>query len=182
MKATLVYGLVVQTDDLHAAAIMGRMLEKPALAMKLIIKRRTIGTLESNAPGKASLASLPVEVLSQILVELGDSIRSPVSGDPAFFCACCAEHHYEDEPFCDDCRPRYWDGYCSDCESECDCGGPQQVEPREGCQACAQIRMQSHGQCEGCSEVAFYRKYEEVSIRGSSRFTGYGFVGPPSGN
>jgi hypothetical protein len=165
MKATLVYGLIVETDDLHAAAVMDRMLQKPSLAMQLIIKRRTIGTLESNAPGRASLASLPVEVLSQILVELSNSIRSLVSGEPALFCKCCAEQHYEDEElFCDECRPRYRDGYCSECESECECGGPGEVKPRMECHACAEIRTGSHKRCGGCFASSSDRKYRTVSI------------------
>jgi hypothetical protein len=85
MSASLIYGLVVDVNALFAAVAMDRLLAKPSLVVKMLMNRRTAATLANNAPGQVSLASLPVEVLSRIHIELGNQVRRSVKDLPAPF-------------------------------------------------------------------------------------------------
>jgi hypothetical protein len=163
MSASLVYGLAVRVDALFAAVAMHRLLAKPPLALKMLINRRIAGTLASGVPSQVSLASLPIEILSRIHIELVNHVRRFLPHNPALFCWCCTMHVHS-ERLCHDCQEEFFDGNPKD-GVKCDCDKPAETDLEKRPLADGELRKYLHEGCDGCARAVSHQDRDPVYLR-----------------
>jgi hypothetical protein len=149
MSASLVYGLVVETDDLLRAALVYKWTEKAALALRMMIARQSAGQLRTTSPNICSISDCPVEVLEVILDQLLLLAQNKAK-HPCMICECCEGH--------------LAGGHLRRCR-KCKHKKAKGRTLPQGCKACEVGWLKSHDNCDGCVETWYDTMREMASAR-----------------